>query len=208
MGEGARNVDIGARADEASRTCCEKLREAFNLGGVDAPDRWASGASPEGPDEAAWATTIGMEVEVPWRAYFPRLWEEFGLSRGFAALSPAEAVALTEACALEEKELLPRLRLSQACGVPRGNDRYWEFAFDPCQDWRLPCAQAELLSAAGLLPRDGEGSLQVTLGGIRAGAGAQALARLLEALSSSPGRIEAGLREASRGCIIHQYVQL
>lgn len=185
------------QGEQAARACCARLREAFGLGEVQAPDLWGGGQG--GP--FAFAPSMGIEVEVPWRLYFPQLWSEFGMSRGFSALGPDEARALAAACAELEEQLLPRLRMSAACGVPRGNDRYWEFALDPCTDWRLPCAQLELLRAAGLLPAEPGLSLQITIGGARAGSGAQAMARLLEALCSSPARLASGLEAAARGKI-------
>lgn len=193
-----RATSTGSQAEvESARAICLALRAAYGLASVEAPDEWEAdrGAPVEG------APTMGLELEVPWSFYYPELWERFGLARGFSALSETERFELNEACSIQEVEVRSKLELSTKCGVPRGNDRYWEFAVDPCSDWRLPCAQIELLAAAGLLPLKGSGSLQITLGGLRQGREVQALARLLEALCGSAERIRGGIRAASKGPI-------
>jgi hypothetical protein len=109
----------------------------------------------------------GLEVEVPWRAYFPDLWEKhfFGGTRPYAAMSPDEQALLTADCNALEAELLPRLEATQRCGIPRGKDRYWEFALPPVNDLALAGALLNSLSAAHLLPW-GNHSLQITLCGV------------------------------------------
>lgn len=82
---------------------------------------------------------VGIEVEVPWKAYFPDLWVE-----GFPKIDPDKLAEITAECAIREKSLVPRLMRSQDCGVKRGADRYWEFAFDPVTDVGIACDHVEI----------------------------------------------------------------
>ncbi len=115
------------------------------------------------PEPSPGVHTIGIEVEVPWSSYFPGLWKEYGLDqRKVSALSADELADLGRRCGDLEVDLLPQLRKTVECGVPRGNDRYWEFSLNPAHDAGLLVEQVRLLSAAGVLPRDRKHSLHVT----------------------------------------------
>lgn len=175
--------------DAQARLACRRLEALF--GARSHPEHALGAPRP----------SLGAEIEIPWSGYFPELWERFGLARGFSALSLEERLALSEACSEQEALLRPRLERAAACGVPRGNDRYWEFAFDPVCDWRWLDREIELLEGSGLLPNNGARSFQLTVGGMRQGPDAQALARGLEALASNPSRLAAGLESAKS--IIH-----
>ena len=140
--------------------------------------------------------SMGLEIETPWSAHFPELWERFGLSaRSVGSLPPEELEELSAACAEREAVLLPRLLQTVACGVPRGNDRYWEFAFAPARDPALLAEIIRLLSRSGLLPRRKPLSLQITLGGVRADEDAQELALLLTALCAPASRLRLGIEQ-------------
>jgi hypothetical protein len=144
--------------------------------------------------------TLGAEIEVQWSAYFPELWERFGLSeRRVADLPPGELEELTAACAKIEATLRPRLEKSVECGVPRGNDRYWEFALRPVGDAALLAEQIALLTAAGLLPREGRRSLQITVAGIRQGEDAMWMAIALSAFAGDGRRWAEGLALHEKG---------
>lgn len=180
----------GRLFDERAAQACRRLELAFE----------APSLAPFAPLAEA-RPSLGGEIEIPWSGYFPQLWDRFGLDRGFAALSLEERLALSEACSREEEALRPRLLKTVECGVPRGNDRYWEFAFDPVVDWRWLDRKIELLEGSGLLPNNGARSFQITIAGLRQGPDAQALARLLEAIASSPRRLQMGLDAAARSVI-------
>lgn len=140
---------------------------------------------------------VGIEIEVPWRSYFPGLVQRYGLdARRFQDLQREESAALTVECSELELQLRPRLEATIACGVPRGNDRYWEFAFAPACDVSHTLEQVRLLTAAGLLPRDRKHSLHVTLGGIPRCKAVYFLAMLLESRHVDPQRLVEG---ADRG---------
>jgi hypothetical protein len=140
---------------------------------------------------------VGIEIEVPWRSYFPGLVQRYGLdARRFQDLRREESAALTAECSELELLLRPRLEATVVCGVPRGNDRYWEFAFAPACDVSHTLEQVRLLSAAGLLPRDRKHSLHITLGGIARCKSVYFLAMLLESRYVDPQRLVEG---ADRG---------
>lgn len=178
-----------AELDAAGGATCDAL--ARGLGVTWASETWMPVSVP-----------IGIEIEVPWRSYFPSLWTEFGLAHlPFARLAPADALALTQRCTELERDLLPRLQACVAAGVPRGNDRYWEFAHRPVHDAALLLDQVGLLTAAGLLPRDRAHSLQVTVGDLAPGADLYYLAMLLEVRHVTGERLVQGLAAARHGPI-------
>lgn len=132
---------------------------------------------------------IGIEIEVPWKAYFPDLWKP-----GFPNLCDAEMWLIWQECTEHERILLPRLQKTVECGVPKGADRYWEFAFDPVTDPSIVCNQYSILQANGLLPK-GRHSLHITLGGLRVTRDTVFLALLLECMASSRERIMTGFHD-------------
>lgn len=77
--------------------------------------------------------------------------------------------------------------------MPQGSDRYYEFSLDPCADAGLQWEQVELLTAAGVLPRDRGHALHCTLGGVRRTSDAHYLALALELMFVAPERIAAGV---------------
>lgn len=169
---------------------CERLASTFGL------SRSASEGCQSG------RVSIGAEIEVPWSSFFPGLWEKYGLAElRVGDLTPSELDALQADCFEIEKTLLPRLHATVECGIPRGNDRYWEFAFRPVNETSLLVRQVELLTQAGVLPRDKRHSLQVTIGGIAPCRSLYYLAMVLELFHVDPSRVRAGL--VKRQQIIH-----
>jgi len=190
--------------DAAARASCRSLSEAFGIPSAHSILLGAPGSAGVAPMRATPSTeraaalppavSMGLEIETQWSAHFPELWERFGLAkRGIKALGAQELDALSLACSEREAVLLPRLKKTVECGIPRGNDRYWEFAFLPAANPDLLAEQIRLLSAAGLLPREGPRSLQITLGGLRSETDAVALAWLLAAFCVDSGRIRRGI---------------
>lgn len=174
--------------DLAGEALCEALSSTFN---VARPDQ--SGLHGVDPGRSS-AVSIGMEIEVPWSSYFPDLWSKYGLAgRRISALDPQDLKSLTDECSVIEESLLPKLRQTIACGIPRGNDRYWEYAFRPVHDTALLVEQVQLLTAAGLLPRDKKHALHITVGGIPRCTSLYYLSMLLELEFVDPKRIQHGV---------------
>jgi hypothetical protein len=61
--------------------------------------------------------------------------------------------------------LLKKLEGVIECGIPKGVDKYWEFALNPVNDLSLLAKQVSLLKASNLIPK-GDHSLHITVGGI------------------------------------------
>lgn len=182
-------AQLGEEFDEEARQTVCRLAQAFNLPEPSVRDR--SGR-----------VSMGLEIEVPWSSYFPQLWDKYDLAnRKVYSLSKDELDQLGLECAEIEKTLLPRLQQSVECGVPRGNDRYWEFALRPSCQADLLVQQVGLLTQAGLLPRDKRHSLQVTIGGIPPCKSLYKLAMLLEVEFVDPDRIRSGIDQM--GSTIH-----
>lgn len=179
---GANEPDWDGRA---RATICA-LEKAFGLGA-------------RGHCEIPGGVSIGLEIEVPWSSYFPQLWEKYGLSgRRVADLEAEELARLGADCSELEASLLPRLRKTIECGVPRGGDRYWEFSFEPAKDVGLLARQVEALGEAGLLPRDKAHSLHATVGGLAPNPSLYYLAMMLELEFVEPARMGSGIAQTKR----------
>jgi hypothetical protein len=176
-------MDAPIEMDALARATCANLAREFDLQ-----------LSPLAHSENTGQVSIGIEVEVPWSSYFPQLWERFGLAhRGISDLTKDELDALSTECSRLEDVLKPRLAKTIECGLPRGNDRYWEFAFNPTHTTDLLVEQVRLLTAAGLLPRNRAHSLHVTVGGIPPCRSLYYLAMLLEVNHVTPQRLRDGI---------------
>jgi hypothetical protein len=161
-----------------ARATNQRLADAFGL------------RQPHDTPSRGGRVTMGLEVEVPWSSFFPELWERYGLAdRKVYSLPAAKLSELNAECAALEFELLPKLRKTVECGIPRGNDRYWEYAFRPVTEGALVVEQVSLLTAAGLLPRDKPHALHVTVGDIPRCTALYYLSMLLEAEFVEPARI-------------------
>lgn len=131
---------------------------------------------------------IGIEIEVPWRAYFPDLWVD-----GFPFdIDQTTFDKITEECTKREKVLLPKLELAEQCGVPSGADKYWEFAFDPVTDVNIIRNQVHILKKNQLIPV-GRHALHITVGGIWPCRDLYFVALILEAYACSEARIRSGV---------------
>ena len=131
---------------------------------------------------------IGLEVEVKWRDYFPGLWNKYLADTPYKMLAPELQKALSEECTELEKSLLPALELTQSCGVPKGADKYWEFAFAPVTNIELVCTQIDILQFHNLIP-PGQHSLHMTLGNMRESKDSYYLLLLLELMTCDTKRI-------------------
>lgn len=130
--------------------------------------------------------SIGIEIECSWKSYFPDLWVE-----GFPNIDRTLLQSITDECATREKTLLPLLQKTSDCGIKRGADKYWEFAFPPVHDPSITCSQVQFLKDAKMIP-PGKHSLHITIGGLKLNKNAVYLATLLESFSCSPERIMQG----------------
>lgn len=122
---------------------------------------------------------IGVEIEIKWRDYFPQLWEKYLKNSPYSSLSLEKQTELTKECNKEEEILLPKLNKTITCGIPRGSDKYWEFAFNPSYNVSELIDQVETLQKTGLIPK-GNHSLHVTLGNMKLTEDAYYLLLLLE----------------------------
>lgn len=140
--------------------------------------------------QSAWSAEcpIGIEVEVKWRDYFPQLWDEYLADTPYQQLPHEKQLELTARCAALEEFLLPRLNAVTACGIEKGADKYWEFAFPPVTDIYILADQVNTLKAEGLIP-GGSHSLHVTVGGLHASRDSYYMLLLLEMLSCDANRI-------------------
>ncbi len=136
---------------------------------------------------------VGFEIEVPWRYYFPHLWDRYfqGGQRSHGEIPRAEQDALSRECTEIEKLLLPRLQATEVCGIKRGRDKYWEFILPPVQDLMLSVELVHILTSAKLLP-PGFYSLHATISGLHSKTYAFVMLLLLELLFVRRERIERG----------------
>lgn len=129
---------------------------------------------------------IGIEIEVPWRDYFPDLWVD-----GMPNIDDDLMESIKIECDRREVDLVPRLMKTVECGVPRGADRYWEFAFDPVTDVSLLATQVAIIRANGLIPGSNH-SLHITFGGLEVTRDMHYIALVLESFACTSERIKRG----------------
>lgn len=109
---------------------------------------------------------IGAEIEVKFRYYFPEIFVKYFEGKKWYEYSDDDKTLISNLISEEEKYLLPLLEATVTAGIPRGNDRYWEFSFTPVNDLTLLYYQIEILKNANLIPK-GEHSFHLTIGGIK-----------------------------------------
>lgn len=177
-------MDSHAAMNAEQRLVLDRLQDRFGaasaLGDLVAP--------------AAASCPVGIEVEVKWRDYFPDLYERYLKDRRYRDLDAGEQAQLTAECSALEADLLPRLQATVDCGVARGADKYWEFAFGPTTEMAVLAGQVRVLQQANLIP-SGEHSLHMTIGQLGLSRDSYYLALLLEMMASSPQRIAAGFHQ-------------
>lgn len=141
------------------------------------------------------ATTIGVEVEVRFSSYFWELFYDFKLDeQPYAALSTSEQAKFLTKLGPLEQPLLAKLNQAIECGVPKGKDRYWEFAHSPVYHPDLLADEIDLLRQADLVPYNQNHSLHITIGGLPMGKDAGILLMILELLGyTSKERILSGV---------------
>lgn len=111
--------------------------------------------------------SIGIEIEVKFRYYFPEVFAKyFQDGTPFLDRPSWEQELINKKISKIEEDLLPRLEKTKE-KIPRGGDRYWEFAFNPTYNITELSKQVEELRSEGLIPV-GEHSLHITIGGLEA----------------------------------------
>lgn len=134
--------------------------------------------------------TIGCEVEVRWSAYFPDLWDEYLANTKHLDLTKADQEFISAECTRREEILLPRLKATEDAGIPKGKDRYYEFANAPCYHPATLSFELSLLKRLNLIPAGTKHSLQITVGGLGQTRDAGMLLMAMELLGyTSPERI-------------------
>jgi len=163
----------------------DRLRQSFPI----APQQTYLGT----PDREQSICPIGIEVEIPWRGYFPVLWEKyFGDGKKFEDFTPQQTIALQSESAVPESTLIEKLQKTIECGISRGKDRFWEFSFSPVRNVEIVAEQVAILSANGLCPL-GPYSLHATVGKLRPTGRAYLALLLLELVHSSAPRIASAI---------------
>lgn len=140
--------------------------------------------------------SIGIEVEVKWRDYFPKLYEKYLKNISYDYLSNKDKIALTNECNLLEQSLLPKLKITENCGIEKGQDKYYEFAFTPVTNIYLVYDQISLLENENLIPK-GQHSIHFTIGGLTNTIDTYYLLFLLEMIMSSKERINSGFHKVN-----------
>lgn len=109
--------------------------------------------------------SIGIEIEVKFRYYFPEIFEKwFKDGTPFILRSEEEQDHINSEISKIESYLLPKLEATTQ-DIPRGKDKYWEFAFNPTYNITELSNRVEDLRRQNLIP-DGEHSLHITIGGL------------------------------------------
>lgn len=137
---------------------------------------------------------VGIEIEVKWRYYFPQLWDKYLQHTSYKSLAPELQQALSDECTELEKVLYPRLEKTRECGIEKGQDKYYEFAFNPVSDMYLLADQVLLLQKENLIP-SGIHSLHLTIGNLKPVKDSYYLLLLLEMLYCDKDRVASAFHQ-------------
>lgn len=110
---------------------------------------------------------IGLEIEVPFRFYFPVIYGDFLTTEPYSQFSESKVKAFNERISLEEPFVVEKLTaFSNEYGLKRGRDKYWEFVFPP-EDSTINHKTIILkMVDLKLLPSNIPTSLHITLSGV------------------------------------------
>lgn len=139
---------------------------------------------------------IGIEIEVKWKSYFPTLWDKYLQNTAYSDLPIHLKKSLNQECDKEELLILPNLNKTVECGIQKGKDKYWEFAFEPVTQINLLDYQLQILQAHKLIP-NGEHSLHITIGNMLITQDVYSLLLLLEMISCTSDRIQSGFHQTN-----------
>lgn len=137
--------------------------------------------------------SIGIEVEIKFRDFFPELFEKYFKDRTWDTYSPCEQATISDEITVEEErlEIKERLEKITELGIKKGRDCYWEFALDPVTDLSIILTQLDLLSQLEVLP-EGAHSLHVTIGNLKSNEETYWIFAFCELMFSSAERISSG----------------
>lgn len=136
------------------------------------------------------AVTIGCEVEVRFSSYFPELYEKYLKGTSYDKLSNKQKLNFGAEVSEAERDLIDQLAKSYACGVPKGQDRYYEFANKPVYHPYTLTVELGLLRDVGLIPKGFKHPLHITIGGLGHSQDVGYMLMTLELLGyTSPARI-------------------
>lgn len=141
--------------------------------------------------------SLGIEIEVKWKHYFPTLWEKYLKNSSYNNLSAENQTALTHECSELEKYLLPKLALTEQSGIQKGQDKYYEFAFPPVKNIYLLNSQINILKKENLIPI-GEHCIHITIGNLTANKDSYYLLLMLELLMCSKERIASAFHKENK----------
>ncbi len=142
--------------------------------------------------------SIGVEIEVKFRYYFPQIFNEFFLDGKFDTLLEEEKLRISIFIAQQESIILPQLQTTVECGIPRGVDKYWEFSFKPVNNIKYLAQQILILKQMDLIP-SGRHSLHITLGGLKLTRTVYWILAYLQLLYIDKHRIQEALEHADKG---------
>ncbi len=134
---------------------------------------------------------IGAEIEVKFKYYFPEIFTKYFENKKWFSYDEQDKKTISDLITNEEKDFLPILEATVEAGIPRGNDRYWEFSFNPVNDLTLLYYQIEILKKANLIPK-GEHSIHLTIGNINPNKKLYHILMILELLFLKKERILSG----------------
>ncbi len=106
--------------------------------------------------------SIGIEIEVKFKYYFPELYNQY-FKNNYYNENIEERAEIDKIIYIYEKCLLDKLEKTIDCGIPKGNDRYWEFSFNPVYNLQLIINIINLLKQVDLIP-NGQHSLHINIG--------------------------------------------
>ena len=111
--------------------------------------------------------SIGIEIEIKFKYLFPDLHEKYfsDSTKKYYTRSIEEKQKITEEINVAEKDILKLFEKTVECGVPKGLDRYWEFALNPVYDTNLILYQIDILEQVELIPK-GYHSLHINIGDV------------------------------------------
>lgn len=135
--------------------------------------------------------TIGTEIEVKFKYFFPELYYKYFDNKKYENYSDDEKEIITNEISIQEVNILPLLEKTIELGIPKGNDPYWEFAFNPVNDLTLLYYQIEILKKVNLIP-NGEHSFHITVGGLKRNKKSYHILLILELLFLKQDRILSG----------------
>lgn len=138
--------------------------------------------------------SIGIEIEIKFRYFFPELFKRFFENKKWNDYNVERKQEISDIILKEERIILSKLERTIACGIPRGNDKYWEFSLAPANDLSLLVKQVEILKQIGLIPK-GRHSMHITIGGLKVQPRHYYILSMIELLFLDKERIKEGFSE-------------